>query len=78
MVTRTLRGFRRLPAASQSRNSRICTVSRASARGIPVALPMAVAAAIQEGAKTSGSIGERIQLPNLECGRWPKIVVLFL
>jgi hypothetical protein len=46
-------------------------VSRVLDSGIPIAHPMAVAAAIQDGL-----IGERIQLPNLECGRWPKIVLL--
>ena len=40
---------------------------------------MTVGAAIQNGPKRSASTErERIQLPNLECGRWPKVVFLSL
>ena len=64
--------------------SAFAPVCRALDNGIPVALPMAVAAAIQgvrrviTSGSSSSSIGERIQLPNLECGRWAKIVLLAL
>ena len=47
MVTRTLRGFRRSPAAGHTRMSAFARVSPASDSGIPVALPMAVATASQ-------------------------------
>ena len=52
MMTRTLRGFRRSPVAGDTRNCRICARFRASGSGIPLALPIAVAASIQNVTKT--------------------------
>ena len=63
-MTRTLRCFRRWAAARRSRNYRICTRFPASDSGIPLALPIAVAALIQNGRRPPT---ERLETRDVGC-----------
>jgi hypothetical protein len=72
MVTRTLRGFRRWSALGRTRISTFAPVSRASDSGIPLALPMAVAAAIQSDSKPAT---ERLEAATWMRDHVPKLIV---